>query len=152
MPAIVHLAPVSLTTAGSQDNRASFALGVGETIAALRAGGKTVWLVGPVPEIGYPVPKSMFVQQLGINPRLDIRPTREEFQERQSFVISTFEDMQRQFQVGLIWPDATLCHLRCGIEFGGKPIYIDDNHLAVYGAKAIESVLQPIFDYGGASD
>jgi peptidoglycan/LPS O-acetylase OafA/YrhL len=146
-PPVVYLVPLNSVPAGPKQNRTVLAFGLHETIATLRGNGKEVWLIGPVPEIGYPVPRSMYIQKLGINPSLEIRPTREEYQQRQSFIISLFDRLQKEFHVKVIWPDLALCNQHyCQIEQNGKPLYIDDNHLSVYGAKSLDSLFKPIFE------
>jgi hypothetical protein len=146
-PPVVYLVPLNSVPAGPKQNRTVLAFGLHETIATLRGSGKEVWLIGPVPEIGYPVPRSMYIQKLGINRSLEIRPTREEYQQRQSFIISLFDRLQKEFHVKVIWPDLALCNQHyCQIEQNGKPLYIDDNHLSVYGAKSLDSLFKPIFE------
>jgi peptidoglycan/LPS O-acetylase OafA/YrhL len=146
-PSTVYLATLGGNSPGQPQNRMVLAFGMHETLTALRAAGKDVWLIGPVPEVGYSVPKSMYVQKLGINPNLEIRPTREELQRRQNFVISLFESLEKEFRVRVIWPDAKLCDQQfCQIEENGTPLYIDDNHLSIYGARSVETLFTRIFD------
>ncbi len=146
-PAVVQLLWPDGMPTGPHQNQAVLAFGLRETVAALRAAGKDVWLIGPVPEVGYPVPTAMYIQQLGMQPSLDIRPTRDEYQERQRFVIDLFDRLQNEFKIKIIWPDRALCDERyCNSEHDGRPLYIDDNHLSVYGSKKIESLFSPIFD------
>ncbi len=146
-PAAIYLVSQNGVSTDPLQNRAAFAFGLHETIAALRADGKDVWLIGPTPEVGYLVPKSIYIEQLGINPNLDIRPTPEEYQQREGFVIGLFDRMQKEFQVKVVRPDRALCDERhCKIEQDGKPLYIDDNHLSVFGAKSLQMLFEPIFD------
>jgi peptidoglycan/LPS O-acetylase OafA/YrhL len=146
-PSVVHLATLDGNSPSQTENRTALAFGMHETLNALRAAGKDVWLIGPVPEVGYPVPKSLYVQKLGVNPNLEIRPTREELQRRQNFVISLFGRLENEFHVHVIWPDMRLCDQQfCQIEENGTPLYIDDNHLSVHGARSLEALFTQIFD------
>jgi peptidoglycan/LPS O-acetylase OafA/YrhL len=148
-PATVNLVALDDMPAGSKQNHTALAAGLRRTIATLRANAKEVWLVGPVPEVGYPVPKAMHIQRLehGINQELDIRPTREEYRQRQAFVISLLDQLQKEFAIKVIWPDRTMCDLdHCQIAQNGKPLYSDDNHLSVFGATALKSLFEPIFE------
>jgi hypothetical protein len=132
---------------GPAENRPIVAAGLRRTVEALRASDKEVWLVGPLPEIGYPVPKSLYLQQLGFDRDFDIRPTRDEFLARQEFVISLFNQLQRELGVRTVWPHRALCASGlCQVESDDRPYYVDDNHLSVFGAKALESVFTPVFE------
>jgi peptidoglycan/LPS O-acetylase OafA/YrhL len=132
---------------GPIENRPIMAAGLRGTVETLRSSDKEVWLVGPLPEIGYPVPKSLYLQQLGLDRDFDIRPTRDEFFARQDFVIGLFNQLQREVGIRTVWPHRALCGSGlCQVEGGDQPYYVDDNHLSVFGAKALESVFTPVFE------
>jgi peptidoglycan/LPS O-acetylase OafA/YrhL len=47
------------------DNHVALAAGLERAVAELIAAGKQVWLVGPIPEIGYNVPRTLYIESLG---------------------------------------------------------------------------------------
>jgi uncharacterized protein (DUF486 family) len=140
---------ISATTAGRDaglDNRRSLALGLERTIIALQGAGKRVWLIGPVPEVGYLVPKSLYVEEVTGRANVDIRPTVSEFERRQHFVRTLFDGLAKKYSVKIISPETALCDDKvCQIEVSGRPLYSDDHHMTVFGAKYISPIFAPIF-------
>ena len=129
------------------DNHATLAVGLERTIAALLAAGKRVWLVGPVPEVGYDVPRYFYLRSLGFARDLEIAPTLAEFDQRQAFVLYLLDDLPRRYPVGVIWPHERLCgDLGCEIARDGHVLYADDDHLSVFGAQSIADLFAPVFD------
>jgi hypothetical protein len=129
------------------DNHATLAAGLERTIAALLFAGKRVWLVGPVPEVGYDVPRYFYLRSLGFARDLEIAPTLAEFDQRQAFVLNLLGDLPRRHPVGVIWPHERLCGgLGCEIARDGHVLYADDDHLSVFGAQSIADLFTPIFD------
>jgi hypothetical protein len=119
-------------------NHAALAGGLEQTIAALLAAGKHVWLVGPVPEIGFDVPRYVHLQALGFAQDLDIAPTLDEFNARQRFVLALLDDLAQRYAVGVILPHRRLCDgTRCAVMRDGRLLYSDDDHLSVFGAQSI---------------
>ncbi|HZP76291.1 MAG TPA: acyltransferase family protein [Pseudolabrys sp.] len=137
-----------LTTASGAviDNRAGFSAGVERAVAKLRAAGKQVWLVGPIPEIGYNVPRSLYLNSLGVLPAVDIRPTRAEFNARQSAVLPLLARLADQYHAHVVWPHSVLCDDRlCQVAKDGRPIYVDDQHLTRPAALSLSPLFDPIF-------
>ena len=129
-----------------EENHAALETGLERTIATLKAAGRRVWIVGPVPEIEYNVPKALFVQALGVYRDLPIRPEFQEFRDRQRFVMTLFDKVSKQFSVNVVWPHKALCtSALCDIERDGKSLYFDNNHLSDFGAKSISAIYEPIF-------
>ena len=129
------------------DNHATLAAGLERTIEALLSAGKRVWLVGPVPEVGYDVPRYFYLRSLGFARNLEIAPTLAEFGRRQAFVFDLLGDLPRRYPVGMIWPHERLCgDLGCEIARDGHVLYSDDDHLSVFGAQSIAGLFVPIFD------
>jgi SGNH domain (fused to AT3 domains) len=128
------------------DNHAALAAGLERAVANLIAAGKQVWLVGPVPVIGYNVPRTLYLESLGIPGRIDIRPTREEFNEREGFVLALFADIVKKYPVRVVWPHQSLCNAKfCRVEKDGRPLYIDFQHLTRSAAMLRPHVFDPIF-------
>jgi peptidoglycan/LPS O-acetylase OafA/YrhL len=146
-PAFVRVFSSSHHETAEPNNRAAFEEGLKATLAALHQAGKTVWLIGPTPEIGYDVPKSLYLDTLRLSRPLDIRPTYQEFGERQMFVVSKFDEIERTFGVKTVWPHRALCREdRCDVQRNGIPLYSDDNHLTNFGAGLLTTTFAPIFE------
>jgi peptidoglycan/LPS O-acetylase OafA/YrhL len=128
------------------ENHAVFAAGLETTIARLQEGGKSVWIVGPTPEVNYDVPRALHVQSLGFYRGVQLGPTFSSFERRQHYVISLFETLKEKYEIGIVWPHKVFCTgTRCQVEHAGVPLYVDDNHLSVLGAQMIALLLKPIF-------
>ncbi|HEY3145754.1 MAG TPA: acyltransferase family protein [Dongiaceae bacterium] len=143
--------PVPLGLAGHSDaevgNHAALSASLEHTIAALLSAGKRVWLVGPVPEVGYDVPRYFYLRSLGFADGFDIAPTRAEFGQRQAFALDLLNDLADRYPVGTIWPHERLCNdTSCAIARDGHVLYADDDHLSVFGAQSIAGLFTPIFE------
>jgi len=120
------------------NNHEAFAYGLEQTISRLVKLEKTVWIVGPIPEVGYRVPKALYLQSLGLYANAPIEPTTDEFYQRQDFVLSVFHDLATRYPLHFIWPHEAFCHEHvCEVQRDGMPLYSDNNHLSVYGARSI---------------
>jgi peptidoglycan/LPS O-acetylase OafA/YrhL len=129
------------------DNHAALAAGLERTISTLLSAGKRVWLVGPVPEVGYNVPRYFYLRSIGFAGDLAIAPTLAEFGRRQEFVFDLLGDLERRYPIGAIWPHERLCgDAGCEIARDGHALYSDDDHLSVFGAQSIASMFAPVFD------
>ena len=128
------------------DNHAAFAAGLERIVAKLIATGKQVWLVGPIPEIGYDVPRTLYFDSRSVSRRIHIRPTRQEFDDRQAFVMTLFADIAQKHNVQIVWPHKFLCddHF-CRVQQDGHPLYIDDQHLTRSAAISMSVIFDPIF-------
>ena len=91
------------------------------TLSELRALGRQVVLVGPVPEVGWNVPRALAMQShTGI--QRTIRPTREAFHDRQAFVIETMATLGPAYGATIVLPHESLCSEElCRIESMGRP-------------------------------
>ena len=140
--------PVSLisSSGGPVANHVGFAAGLEAAIGKLISAGKQVWLVGPIPEIGYDVPRMLYLDFLGISPQVEIRPTAEEFNQRQKFVFTVFARLTKEYAVQTVWPHRFLCDANfCEVARAGHPLYIDDQHLARSAAQSMSAIFDPIF-------
>lgn len=147
--------PLSLTLSSGAaiDNHAGLAAGLQAAIVRLATGGKHVWLVGPIPEAGYDVPRALYLDLLGIPRTIEIRPTAREFNERQSFVFALFARMNKDYGVEAVWPHQYLCDADyCKVQKDGRPLYIDDQHLTRAAATSMAAIFDPIFANRVVSD
>jgi peptidoglycan/LPS O-acetylase OafA/YrhL len=134
---------VAQKTEPAPHNVSALGAGLDRTIAALTAAEKTVWLVGPIPEVGYPVPRALYLARLGQLQHSHIQPSAEELQERQKHVFALFGALAQKYPVKIVWPHKVLCDsTACKVERGNVPLYSDDNHLTRTAALS----LSPLFD------
>ncbi len=127
------------------DNAAIFARGLRRTIAALRADGRQVLLVGPVPEIGWTVPQVLARLELEHKPV--VSPPTRQFYERETAVLPLFHAMAAKKGVSAVFPHQYLCQNgHCAVRKDGIPLYRDEHHLSAYGAKELEPLLSHAID------
>lgn len=132
------------------DNAAIFARGLKRTVAALRAAGKQVLLVGPVPEIGWTVPQVLARLEQEHKSNIVVAPPAKEFYAREAQVLPLFRKMAAKDGVSAVFPHDYLCRSgRCAVREDGIPLYRDEHHLSNYGAKELEPLLsraiEPLF-------
>jgi peptidoglycan/LPS O-acetylase OafA/YrhL len=133
------------------ENRAVFRRGLERTLTTLRESGKRVVVVGPIPEIGFDVPTTL-ARNLWFKRGFQIEPSRAAFFERQQFVIDTLQDLQSRFGFQLIQPHQLLCDdARCGVGADDRPLYADDNHLSITGARTLRPLFEPAFGTGASN-
>jgi peptidoglycan/LPS O-acetylase OafA/YrhL len=128
------------------DNAAIFARGLTRTVNALRAAHRNVVLVGPVPEIGAPVPQTLARLALAGDSR-HIGPTLKKYLKREKGVLPLFHTMARRPGVSAVFPGHLLCASgRCIVSKDGIPLYRDSHHLSVHGALLLDPLLANIFE------
>jgi hypothetical protein len=132
--------------AGSLEaNKAIFIRGFDRLLHSLTLAGKTVWIVGPVPEASVRVPKALYIKHIGFDSsNIDIPMS--SFWSRNKTILSIFSDMARKYAVKFVWPQHLLCNnATCSVSEGGNAIYLDDNHLSVYGALKTAPLYDKVF-------
>lgn len=135
-PAIRRVYLAAFWANGAYDDPA-FVNRLDRTIAALRAEGRQVVLIGPVPPQSFDVPRHL--AHLGRAGRLqEARGVDRTWVEARTVHLHTLFARWQAKGVGLIDPVAALCsNGKCLIEQGGKPLYFDSHHLSVAGARLI---------------
>jgi hypothetical protein len=133
---------------GFQENRAAFARGLRRTISRVTATGRTVTVIGPVPEVGWNVPTSLAMRKyLGVE--RPIAPRLKDFETRQAFVLRTMKSIGDEFSANLIFPHEILCATEsCLVQQNAKPLYWDDDHLSIMGATMVVLRNHSIFNPG----
>ena len=134
---------IVLTDDGGTDdtsNHAVFARGLARTVKALA--GKKIVIVASVPEIGWPVPAVLAREKLADKMRI-APPSTDAYFERQKFVLATFAELKRQDGVTIVYPHEVLCRSgACEVSLNGIPLYRDEHHLSVYGARLLTPLFQ----------
>jgi len=123
------------------DNAAIFARGLLRTVATLRAAGRQVLLVGPVPEIGWTVPQ-VLARLAEQHKDAVVAPPDSAFYQREADVLPLFRRLAEQDGVSAVFPHDYLCSQgHCAVRKNGIPLYRDEHHLSAYGAKKLEPLL-----------
>ncbi len=134
------------TATSANGNAAIFERGFEKLLETLIRAGKTVHIVGPLPEPSFDVPQMLFVAQYGLVDQPSAL-TVKAFEARHSKIMVVFMRLERQHDVHIILPHSELCDSsKCAIVENNEAIYFDHNHLSVYGAKKTSKLYEQIFD------
>jgi len=129
-----------------QGNRGIFARGFEELIQTLVAAGKTVWIVGPLPEPAVRVPKALYVKQLGFD-TANIDISEESYRTRHRFILALFDEIAKKYPVRFIWPSEVLCaDGRCPVVENGNPMFFDQDHLSYFGVSTTSHLYDRIWE------
>lgn len=107
----------------------------------LQSSGKPVWVVYPVPEVGWDLPRYNFATylQTGKVPA-DVSTSYALYKQRNRFVIEVLDDL-KLYGIQRIRPEDYFCKVgdgtRCMAQVNWQPYYYDSNHLASAGARPI---------------
>ncbi len=144
----VKLVDVSLPENKSKNNADVFTIGLQRTVQKLIELNRKVVIVMTVPEVGYNVPSSYF---MALRTRRDVNqiiaPTWTEYLERNQPVIEAMKLIEEIPGVKIISPSDMLCNETiCAVVKNEKPLYKDDDHLSVFGARFISNIFDATFD------
>ena len=121
-----------------------FRRGLERTAAALARAVKEVAVVGPVPEVGVPVPWALALAAWR-GREVSVRPTRAGFEARNRAALAALAGLEGRGLATVVYPHLALCdEARCRVEGGGRALYADDDHLSLRGAGAIEGILEGV--------
>jgi len=118
----------------------ALAVGLARSVAALRATGKTVILIGQAPELGFEPASCLTRRQLptsaGPWPACNVSAAAVLL--RQGATQATIEDVARGEQALFFSTASLLCEMAtCPAAVGGQILYSDDNHLSPAGARYV---------------
>lgn len=107
---------------------------------------RKVYLVRPIPEMGFNVPKRLSRQILLENDSSDVKIPISEYLERSRSVIAAQDLAVSTCNVAVLDPAKYLCDSEfCYGSIDGRPIYHDDDHLSEYGNKLLIPLFQSVF-------
>ncbi len=133
-------------------NRALFEETLRGTVERIVATGRTVTIVGPIPELKGHLPNAMMLALMRGEAR-DFSLPYAVFAARNAAVLKTLAALDALAGVRVVYPHETLCDgTSCRTNADGKPFYYDDDHLGRFGTKAIEAVLADAIDAGAPFD
>jgi peptidoglycan/LPS O-acetylase OafA/YrhL len=144
-PVDIRLRDADGTAKTREANKEIFVRGFESLLRALTAAHKTVWVVGPLPEPSFRIPKALYVEHIGLD-RTELDIPLSEFQQKNRFILSKFTELQQEFPIKLILPHLALCDdTKCPVHTGGEPLFFDDNHLSLQGAHLTSFLYDKIF-------
>ncbi|MFZ5476626.1 MAG: SGNH hydrolase domain-containing protein, partial [Myxococcota bacterium] len=128
---------------GEADALDAFAAHLRETVARLRAAGRRVVVVGPIPELGVEAPRALaLLLARGQDPAGLVLPAAS-FEARQRGVLAALDALR---DVERVNPHT---RLRAGDGYGlladGRPLYQDDDHLSLAGAARVSPAFDAVF-------
>ncbi len=125
----------------ARKNHAAFATALSATVQAIRESGRTVTIVGPVPDLKLNPPETM-IKAMMRGEKANVRATSADFLVRQATVLSLLSLLEHAPGVRVVYPHKSLCDVTiCRTANGAMPLYTDDNHLGVNGAALIRQEL-----------
>lgn len=99
--------------------------------------GKRLILIYPVPNQNFPVPRAMANAARFSLPYDNARVRRSDYLKRTRAVFSVYDSLGGK-NVIRIYPDRVFCKTgMCAVSHDGKPLYFDDNHLSLFGARQL---------------
>jgi len=106
---------------------------------------RTVYMVRPIPEMGFNVPKTLSRRMmLGMNADLFI--TMDDYKKRNLWAWRAMDAAHDQCGVKILDPTAYLCsNERCYGSKNGRPLYYDDDHLSGFGNKLLSPMFAEVF-------
>lgn len=118
-----------------------------DSMNKLVSSGKKVFVIYPIPEVGWHVPRTMHHrQEKGLNPQ--ITTSYEVFQERNSRSYKFLDSIGLR-GLSRLYPEKALCNVhvkgRCVASLENTPLYSDDDHLNGYGALLVARSFSEIF-------
>lgn len=107
---------------------------------------RTVYLMRPIPEMGFHVPKTLSRRMVvGLNDDLSI--PLEDYHRRNAWVWSAQDAARDQCGIQILDPIPYLCRDgRCYGSVSGHPLYSDDDHLSEFGNKRLAPMFAQVFD------
>jgi peptidoglycan/LPS O-acetylase OafA/YrhL len=128
-----------------EGNKAIFERGFERLIKELVKAGKTVWIVGPIPQPSTKIPKALYIKHLGFS-NVDLDISRDDFLTKNSWILNLFERTSHIYPIHFIWPDSVLCHDKtCPVSENGEPLFFDDNHLSMKGVTSTSRLYDVVF-------
>jgi len=106
---------------------------------------RTVYMVRPIPEMGFDVPKTLSRRMaVGLNNDLSIPIA--DYQKRNAWVWAAQDAARDQCGIQILDPTVYLCRDgRCYGSQNGRPLYADDDHLSEFGNKLLVPMFAEVF-------
>jgi peptidoglycan/LPS O-acetylase OafA/YrhL len=106
---------------------------------------RKVYLVRPIPEMGFNVP-NVVSRQMVVGIRNEVYVSMDDYRRRNAWVWAAQDAARDQCGVKILDPTAYLCRdNRCYGSKNGRPLYVDDDHLSEYGNKLLVPMFAEVF-------
>ena len=123
---------------------AEFAQHIKDTACRL-ARQRTVYLMRPIPEMGFDVPKTLSRRMIWGKPE-DVSIPLADYTKRNAWVWAAQDAAREQCGARILDPLPYLCHDgRCYGSRAGRPLYVDDDHLSEFGNKMLTPMFAEVF-------
>lgn len=110
---------------------------------------RRVYLVRPIPEMGFDVPKTLS-RRLAFGLKEDVSVSMEDYRKRNQWVWDAQDLAQKRCGVKILDPLPYLCDAsRCYGSRNLQALYFDSNHLSETGNKLLAPMFQVVFDERG---
>lgn len=121
--------------------------GLNRTVEELLALDRKVIIISQVPEIKYNVASSNFIaQRTGRDVNRIIAPSLDEYLSRNQKVFLAINSISKD-NIQVIDPWKALCNeQQCFVVVDEKPLYMDADHLSLFGSEYISHIYDPIFE------
>jgi len=107
---------------------------------------RTVYMVRPIPEMGFDVPKTLS-RRMVVGMKNDLSIPIEDYRARNDWVWAAQDAARDQCGIKILDPTAYLCRDgRCYGSKNGRPLYSDDDHLSEFGNKLLVPMFKQVFD------
>jgi hypothetical protein len=138
-----HLVDDRAAELGEESSRRVFADALGRVSAAIRAAGKELVVIGPIPEVGRHVPDCLVRRAMPFGAPSDCGVSAVEVLARERFATSEIERLSREVpSIRTFFPAEVLCERgRCRSVLNGEVLYLDDDHLTSAGARLLAGPL-----------
>lgn len=106
---------------------------------------RTVYMVRPIPEMGFDVPKTLS-RRMAFGATDDLFVTMDAYQKRNAWVWAAQDAARDRCGVKILDPTPYLCRDgRCYGSQHGRPLYSDDDHLSEFGNKLLVPMFAQVF-------
>ncbi|HEY7568792.1 MAG TPA: acyltransferase family protein [Gemmatimonadaceae bacterium] len=137
--------PPQITPSSDRDqNVLEFERALRATLAALQRLQVAIVIVASVPEVGINVPDVM-ARAAQSGREISVAPRYAEFNERQARTFDLLRRAAKDYSATIVYPHEILCTPKsCAIENRQRPLYMDDDHLNVFGAMKLAPMFQRV--------
>lgn len=109
------------------------------------AKGRTVYMVRPIPEMGFDVPKTLS-RRMAFGAKDDVFITIEAYNKRNAWVWAAQDAARAQCGIKILDPTLYLCRSgKCYGSQNGRPLYSDDDHLSEFGNKLLVPMFAEVY-------
>ena len=123
---------------------AEFSEAITKTACTL-AKNRTVFLVRPIPEMGFDVPKTLS-RRMVWGKTEDLSISLQDYQARNAWVWAAQDAARDRCGARILDPLPYLCRDgRCYGSKDGRPLYVDDDHLSEFGNKQLAPMFSEVF-------